>query len=126
MSNIHLDSKVADDVRRRRLFEGDLFLYSPRAAALAMCELARELAEAAFAPLDPRMAQHEMPVERFAAVLGDLKPRFIHHPRCKALLQELLTDLGCDPASTYFDVPRLRTSTSHDYLSTGISYAFHP
>ena len=27
---------------------------------------------------------------------------------------------------TYFDVPRLRTSTSDNYLTTGIAYAFHP
>jgi ectoine hydroxylase-related dioxygenase (phytanoyl-CoA dioxygenase family) len=26
----------------------------------------------------------------------------------------------------HFDVPRLRTSTSNDYLTTGIAYAFHP
>jgi ectoine hydroxylase-related dioxygenase (phytanoyl-CoA dioxygenase family) len=28
--------------------------------------------------------------------------------------------------TTYFDVPRLRTSTSDNYLTTGIAYAFHP
>ncbi|MFO1313562.1 MAG: hypothetical protein U1F41_16020 [Burkholderiales bacterium] len=126
MTTINFDASIDDDSRRRRLFDGELFVYSPRAASLAMCALAREMASSAFAPRDPRTAQHEMPVEQFAAVLADLKPRFIHHPRCKELLQDLLIDLGCDPDQTYFDVPRLRTSTSDDFLSSGISYAFHP
>ena len=67
-----------------------------------------------------------MPVEQFASLLADLKPRFIHHPRCKELLPAVLEERGCDPERTYFDVPRLRTSTSNDYLTTGIAYAFHP
>ena len=35
-------------------------------------------------------------------------------------------ELGCDPEQTYFDVPRMRTATQRDYLTTGIAYAFHP
>ncbi len=66
------------------------------------------------------------PSRRFAAILAKLKPEFIHHARSKELTRDLLVELGCDPDKTYFDVPRLRTSTSDDYLSTGISYAFHP
>ena len=34
--------------------------------------------------------------------------------------------MGCDPEVTYFDVPRLRSSTSDAYLTTGIAYAWHP
>jgi len=37
-----------------------------------------------------------------------------------------MKELGCDIDDTYFDVPRLRTSTSNNYLTTGIAYAFHP
>jgi len=65
-------------------------------------------------------------VDPFAKILDDLKPRFIHHPECKLLLPELLWKLGYDLDETSFDVPRLRTSTSNDFLGTGISYAFHP
>jgi hypothetical protein len=84
------------------------------------------MSEKAFAPLDPREAQHHLPVERFAAILAELKPKFIHHPRSKQLIQQLLTELGCDLEKTHFDVPRLRTSTHAGYLNSGISYAFHP
>ena len=38
----------------------------------------------------------------------------------------MLRERGCGEQATYFDVPRLRTSTSHGYLTTGIAYAFHP
>ena len=34
--------------------------------------------------------------------------------------------MGCDSEQTYFDVPRLRSSTSDGYLTTGIAYAWHP
>jgi len=89
-------------------------------------ELAHSLSIEAFAPIDPKTAQDEMPVEKYAAVLERLKPTFIHHPRAKQLIPSLLKELGCDIKKTYFDVPRLRTSTSDNYLTTGIACAFHP
>ncbi len=126
MHAIYIDSPASDDLRRERLYDGDLFVYSPRAATTALCELGREMAEEAFAPLQPETAQDEMAVEEYAALLADLKPRFIHHPESKRLIKEMLTDLGCDPEKVYFDVPRMRSSTSHGYLTSGIAYAFHP
>jgi hypothetical protein len=123
---IYLDSPCGDDERRRLLYEGQLFLYSPRKSALAFCEFARGLIEEAFAPLDPRTAQHQMEVTRFAEILNRLKPAFIHHAESKRHLQALLEDLGCDGEKTFFDVPRMRSSTSEGYLTTGIAYAWHP
>jgi hypothetical protein len=126
MNSVFFDSGMSDDVRRKHIYEGQLFVYGPRPSALALCAFARELAEQAFAPLDPRQAQHHLPVERFAAILAELKPKFIHHPRSKQLLQQLLVEMGADLNKTHFDVPRLRTSTDAGYLTSGISYAFHP
>jgi hypothetical protein len=65
-------------------------------------------------------------VHEYAEVLGALKPAFIHHTESKAHLRAILEEHGADPELTYFDVPRLRTSTSDNYLTTGIAYAFHP
>jgi len=126
MNSLFFDMAVSDDIRRRRLYEGQLFVYGPRRSSLALCAFARELSEEAFAPLDPRQAQHHLPVERFAAILAALKPRFIHHAKSKQLIQQLLSEMACDLEKTYFDVPRLRTSTDGGYLTSGISYAFHP
>jgi hypothetical protein len=126
MNTLFLDAEVSDEVRRKRLYEGQLFVYTPRPSSLALCAFAREMAEEAFRPLDPRQAQHHLPVERFAAILAELKPKFIHHPHSKQLIQQLLAEIACDLEKTHFDVPRLRTSTNGGYLDSGISYAFHP
>jgi hypothetical protein len=83
------------------------------------------MAEEAFAPLDPRSAQHTLPVRDFAAILAELKPRFIHHPRSQELVRDVLIEQGCDTLETYYDVPKMRTSTHGRYLTTGIAYAFH-
>jgi Phytanoyl-CoA dioxygenase (PhyH) len=126
MNSIYVDPKLGDDARRKALYDGQLFVYSPTPSSLALCELAHSLSVEAFAPMTPRNAQHEMPVEKYAAILEMLKPKFIHDPRAKQLIPSLLKELGCDTKKTYFDVPRLRTSTSDNYLTSGIAYAFHP
>ncbi len=126
MNTVYFDSGANDETRRKQLYSGQIHVYSPRSSAVELCDFARQMCVEAFAPHDPQMAQFELPVERFAAILAELKPKFIHHPTSKQLIQKLLKEVGCDPAKTYFDVPRLRTSTSDDYLTSGISYAFHP
>src|SRR5262249_54978435 len=113
------------DIRREQLYRGQIHVFSPRPSSVELCKFAREMCEVAFAPYDPQMAQYHLPVERFAPILADLKPKFIHHPTSKRLIQKLLGEIGCDLTKTYFDVPRLRTSTSDGYLTSGISYAFH-
>jgi hypothetical protein len=92
MVAVFFDS-MDDDAKRRDLYRGDLFVFSPRPATLALVEHAREMIEDAFAGKDPRTA----------------------------LIQAMLADLGCEPEATYFDVPRLRTMTNGDYLKAGYS-----
>src|SRR4051794_150596 len=117
MHSVYFDAQFSDDECREKLYDGDLFIYSPRPSTLALIDFAAQMARDAFAPLDPELAQFEMVVEDYAALLAGLKPRFIHHPESKRLIQEMLVDLGCDPELTYFDVPRMRSSTSNDYLT---------
>ncbi len=126
MNSIFFDSTLDDAARRERLYAGQIFVFSPRPSSEALCAFAREMTEAAFDPLDPRDAQHSLPVEQYVAILADLKPRFIHHPRSQELIRGILKELGCDLGETYFDVPRLRTATHGGYLTAGIAYAFHP
>jgi hypothetical protein len=123
---VTFDAAVSDDERRRRLYAGELFVYSPTPSSKAFVELAARLCEEAFGPLDPATAQYHLPVERYATILGELKPRFIHHPESRRLLAGVLADLGCALDQVYFDVPRMRSSTSDSYLTTGIAYAWHP
>jgi len=126
MNSLLFDSELDDNQRRKLLYDGDLFVFAPTPKSRALCEFAHELSAEAFAPLDPRKAQFEMPVEEYVKVLEKLKPQFIHHPKSKELIQELLKEHGCDLSKTYFDVPRLRTATTDNYLTSGLAYAFHP
>ncbi len=126
MHTVFSNPSMDDATRRQHLYDGQLVVYSATPGSLAFIEHAQAMIAEAFDTRDPQTVQHTLPVEEFAAVLADLKPRFIHHPRSKELICVLLREFGCDLEQTYFDVPRLRTSTSNDYLTSGISYAFHP
>jgi hypothetical protein len=126
MNTVYMDSTVSDDVRREMLYQGQLFVYSPKPASLEFVGFARELILQAFGSLDPLTAQDHLPVEEYARILSELKPAFIHHPKSKEGIQRLLEEMGADLATTYFDVPRMRSSTSGGYLTSGIAYAWHP
>jgi hypothetical protein len=126
MNAVFFDSPAGDRERRTKVYDGQLFAYAASPAGTAFCEFARSLLEEAFAPLQPCVAQHSLPVERYVDILAALKPRFIHHPRSKDLIRGLLEERGCDLERTYFDVPRMRSATAGDYLTSGIAYAFHP
>ncbi|MEU8244842.1 hypothetical protein [Nonomuraea sp. NPDC048916] len=125
LTTVFSNSKADDETRRGLIYQGQVFVYSSSPASRELVAFADELIVEAFGDRDPETAQFAMPVEEFARLLADLKPRFIHHPRCRELLPAVLADFGCDPGKTYFDVPRMRTSTSDDYLTSGISYAYH-
>jgi hypothetical protein len=126
MTAIYVDRKLDDDSRRKLIYEGDIFVYAPNEHSMALVEVARKLIAEAFPGIDPRTAQHRYDVREFAQILAKLKPAFIHHPDCKKIIPRMLESIGCDLDQTHFDIPRMRTSTSNDYLTTGIAYAFHP
>lgn len=125
-NTVYVNEAISDDERRRRLFNGQLFIYANSPAIKALADHARAMTVEAFGGRDPEVAQDDMAVEDYAALLADLKPTFIHHPRSKELIRDILAEFGADLDKTYFDVPRMRTSTSGGYLTTGIAYAFHP
>ena len=120
-NTVYYDFAALDAVRRQHLYDRQLFVFSPRRSILEFVAFARSMIEDAFGDLDPRIAQYSTAVERYAALLGKLKPTFIHHCELKRHLQAILEDLGCDLEKTYFDIPRMRSSTSSNYLTTGIA-----
>ena len=126
MTAIHFSPAFNEVARRQAIYAGAILTYGPSPESLALCAFGRGLIEEAFTPHPPETAQFFLPVEAYAAILADVKPRFIHHPESKRLIRALLRSLGCDEDETYFDVPRLRSATSDDFLTTGIAYAFHP
>lgn len=126
MNTIYFDSAMNDRARLEELYKGQLFVYSPTSATKAFCDHARAMILEAFEGRDPLHAQEEMDVMDFAALITPLKRGFIHHPRSKELIQNILLGFGCDPERTCLDVPRLRISTHSAYLTSGVAYAHHP
>ena len=124
MTAVYFDENTDDKSRRQSLYNGDLYVYSRSAATKELIDVARQMCEEAFAPHHPVEAQHHLPVEEYNEILKELKPKFIHDPRCKQIISRILGEFGCDLERTYFDVPRLRTATAQDYLNSGLAYAF--
>lgn len=123
---VYFDSSLSDEARRQALYDGSIFIQSATKSSRALIALGREMLEKAFAPHDPRTIYEHMTAEEVAAILGVLKPKFVHHPECKLLIREVLIENGADPDLTYFDVPRMRSAYPSHFLSSGIAYAFHP
>ena len=126
MSIVYFDSALPEPLVRQKLYEGDLFMYSPSPSVRALCDFARSLTEQAFGSVHPTVAQHHFAPDEYARILGQLKPLFINHPHSKLLIRNILAERGFDLEKTYFDVPRMRTATSHGYLTTGLAYSFNP
>ena len=126
MNTVFVDSSVTDESRRGLIYEGQIFVFSPRPSSLALCQFAQTMIEDAFAGIDPRTAQYVMSVEEYVGIVAPLKPKFIHHPKTLHLIRAVAEEFGCDLSSTYLDVPRLRMVTHGGYLTSGVGYAHHP
>lgn len=126
MTGVLFDPPQSDEAWRSMIYDGNIIILSPTAKVRELVEHTRGMVEDAFAPLDPRHAHESLPVEKSVEILAALKPGYIHHPRTKQLIQEVLCSFGCSPDKTYQDVPRLRCAFPSYYLTTGIAYAHHP
>jgi hypothetical protein len=124
-NTVYVDAKMTDDARRDHLYDGQLFVYSPKKTALSFIAFASEMICEGFNTPDPTLAQFDMQVEEFVKIFAPMKPAFIHHARTKKLIQDMLLDFGCDMENTYLDVPRLRAVTSDAYLTAGVGFAHH-
>ncbi len=126
LDTVLFDSQIGDSLRREQLYRGRLFVFSPRASTIALCDFARTMIQDAFDGKDPKTAQYSMPVEEFVSICAPLKPRFIHHPKTLELIRDVVEEIGCGLNDTYIDVPRLRMVTHGGYLTSGVGYAHHP
>jgi hypothetical protein len=125
VTSIGFDLMHADELRRRNLYRGDLYVFSPTASILDLIDHARAMIEQAYGA-DPTRAQYAVTAEQFSAIGGPLKPRFIRHPETMKLLKRVVAAHGGDLDDIYIDVPRLRLVTSDGYLTSGVGYAHHP
>ncbi|MEN3303695.1 hypothetical protein [Pseudonocardia sp.] len=124
MANVHIDPDYTDEERRRRLFAGDVVVYTHVPAIAEFAEFTRDMITELFAPHDPIMIQETYSPEQLADLLIEFKPRWIHHPESKKHVRKVVEALGGDPEQIHADVPKLRTAFPQGGLSTGIAYAF--
>lgn len=126
MPALFIDAQIGDEERRRRLYAGDIFIISATDSTRALVALAQEMLASAFPGFDPQTIHKHMTADQVAAILGKMKPAFIHHPECKRLIPRIVKECGADLSKLYFDVPRMRSAYPSHFLSSGIAYAFHP
>lgn len=126
MVNVHIDPSFDDQERRRRIFAGDVIVYTDVPAIRNFAAFTRKMVSDVFAPEEPTTIHTKRDPDELAAILIDFKPRFIHHPESIAHVQRITAALGAASDVTYADVPKLRTAFPVGGLATGIAYAFQP
>ena len=99
---------------RERIHRGDLVVFRRLPAMLGLVERARAMAEAAFAPHPPPLAQDVFGPEEFLARAAALRRSFMRDAQPRAAFREVVESLGLDPASTYADRLILRLQPSGD------------
>jgi hypothetical protein len=124
MVNVHIDPTFDDAERRRRLYGGDVLVYTDGPEVAAFAAYTREMITELFAPHDPISIQTVYSPEELADILIEFKPRWIHDPRSMEHVRSIARALGCEPEKIHADVPKLRTAFPQGGLSTGIAYAF--
>ena len=99
---------------RERLFRGELLVFRRMPAMTALVARARAMAEEAFAPHAPPLAQDSLERAEFLARAGALRRSFMGAPEVRAGFRAVIEALGLDPASTFADRLILRLQPSGD------------
>ena len=118
-----IDDEVAEPERRRSLFAGDLFVYSPRASTRAIASATQEVLEELLGPdaiwAQQRMGEDEF-TERFMAAAAELSHVL------PEVASALVTDFGSDADTTYVGTPSLAAATGMGFIAHGLGARLHP
>lgn len=117
------NDEVSDLDRRRSLFSGDIFVYSPRPSTLAFAGASRRIIESALGP-DPFWAQQRMPEPEFVKRF-DVGARILSKVVLD-LASGVVADFGCDPETTFIGAPALAAVTGQGFLAHGLGIPQHP
>lgn len=97
---------------RERVFRGDLVVLRGLPAMRGLVARARAMAEAAYAPHPPPLAQDAFGPEEFLSRAAALRRSFMREPEPRAAFRKVVESLGLDPATTYADRLILRLQPS--------------
>jgi hypothetical protein len=121
---VHTDPAMSAAAVRELLYRGEFVVCTGLPAVGEFVDHARARLSELFEPHDPEHAHAHFNAEQLAGMLGVWKPRFIHDPRSKELVQLIIEQAGFSATETYFDVPKPRTAFPAGSLNTGIAFAF--
>ena len=99
---------------RDRVHRGELLVFRGLPAMAGLVARAGAMAEAAFAPHPPPLAQSSFAPEEFLARAAVLRRSFMRDPESRVALRAVIESLGLAPASTYADRLILRLQPSGD------------
>lgn len=118
-----VNAEVSDLDRRLSLFSGDVFVYGPRSSTRDFCTAAHRVVEQMLG-LDPTWAQCRMSETEFTIMFRAAARRV------KQVLPEfaskVVTDLGCDPDTTYMRPASLAVTTGSGFMTHGLGMPHHP
>ena len=97
---------------RERVYRGELLVFRALPAMLDLVARARAMAEAAFAPHPPPLAQDAFGPEDFLARAAALRRSFLHDGEARAAFRAVIESIGLDPDTTYADRLILRLQPS--------------
>lgn len=118
-----MDAEITDHERRRLLFAGNLFVYSPRSSTLALSAASRMTIETVLGP-DPVQAQQQLTKAVFAEQFRIAARSFSHN--AVELACATVADFGCDPDETFVGVPLLVATTGQNFFAYGFGAPQHP
>lgn len=125
MSIVHAlaNEEVSDQDRRRSLFSGDLFVYSPRHSTVSFAGASLRFIESTLGP-DAVWAQQRMPESEFITRF-DVAVRILSKVVLE-LASGVVADFGCDPETTFIGAPALAAVTGQGFLAHGLGIPQHP
>ena len=99
---------------RGRVYRGDLLVFRGLPAMVVLAARARAMAEAAFDPFPPPLAQDSFGPEDHLARAAALRRSFMRDGEARAAFRAVLESIGLDPAATCADRLILRLQPSGD------------
>jgi hypothetical protein len=120
-----VDSKMSDHDRRSELFDGNFFVYDPRPTTSALCDFSRDTIEQMLG-VEPFWAQQRMSGAEFKTLFEGAIRNLSRRRVVMQLIAMAVTELGCDPHTTYASSPALVAITGQSFLASGISGPRHP
>jgi hypothetical protein len=118
-----VDGEVPEAERRRLLFEGDVFVYSPRPSSRAIAVATQEVLEEIFGG-NAVWAQQRMPEEEFTERFTSVALKLNHV--LPEVASALVTDFGCDAETTYVGTPHIAATTGMGFIAHGLGVRQHP